>query len=269
MSHWTEFLEETAEAYKALNLDKNDECFYRGHSNSTWPLSPSLLRGMPASKMRTAKFPVISMDRWYTESNLYYEFRSRARELEVGLTDWDVLFFMQHYRVRTRLLDWTESFGVALYFALNDYNPEVEQPCIWLMNPYSYNLEFGQGNDLWEPSRLDKYGEDEPFYSYSDLLLGNYHTENRTLFYWDTPVALYPARRNNRLTNQAGYFTIHGNNVAPLDIICTNEKILRKVIIPHQAVAEGREFLKLAGINHFSMFPDLEGLATYLNVKYF
>lgn len=183
MTPWTALFEEIAEAYKALNLDKNDECFYRGHGNSTWQLIPSLFRGMSTGKKGTAKFPIISTERWFTESNLYYEFRSRSRELEVGLSDWDVLFFMQHYRVRTRLLDWTESFGVALYFALNDCKADGEQPCIWLMNPYNYNFEFGNGDDLWEPSRLDQYVT--PSYSYSELLLGNYIKGKKTLFYWD------------------------------------------------------------------------------------
>ncbi|MBV8970101.1 MAG: FRG domain-containing protein [Verrucomicrobia bacterium] len=31
--------------------------------------------------------------------------------------DWDILFAMQQYRTPTRLLDWTEGLGVALYFA--------------------------------------------------------------------------------------------------------------------------------------------------------
>lgn len=33
-------------------------------------------------------------------------------------TDWEYLFFMQHFGVPTRLLDWSENSHVALYFAI-------------------------------------------------------------------------------------------------------------------------------------------------------
>ncbi len=46
-------------------------------------------------------------------------FRAKARELNNSIyDDWDILFYMQHHGIKPRLLDWSDSFSVAVYFAL-------------------------------------------------------------------------------------------------------------------------------------------------------
>lgn len=262
---WHQFLDDIRKAKEKLKFEKNEECFYRGHPDNTWHLSPGLFRDMPKTKNN-----LITRDRWWVESDLYYEFRSRARVLHNNsLTDWDVLFFMQHHGVKTRLLDWSESLGPAIYFALiGCKKPGYGQPCIWLLNPYGLNEKFHDGRELWSPENLDTYNPKYD-YSYEELLLGGYEEEGGEMFYWDEPVAIYPNRRGDRLTNQGGYFTIHGNNVLPINKMKGNEDYVVKVDLPKAAIDSALEFLELSGINHFTLFPDLDGLAKYLNSKYF
>jgi hypothetical protein len=264
---WFHFMEELEQAKNSLGFQKNEECFYRGHAQADWQLCPGLLRGIKPYKKQ-----LITAEYWDIESDLYYEFRSRARVLHnQEMSDWDVLFNMQHHKVKTRLLDWTEMLGTAIYFAIagskRDEKANGNTPCIWLMNPYRLNELYHGWKDLWDPENLDFYGGSDE--SYSELLLGVHKKEAGKMFYWDEPIALYPLRKNDRLTNQGGYFTMHGNNILSLELLPKHQEFLRKVHLPKAGTNAAFDFLEIAGINDFTMFPDLDGLAQYLNKKYF
>ena len=257
---WFFFMENLEEAKESLQLGRNEECFFRGHSNKDHQLQPGLLRGIDTTLNE------IPDDLWEAEYSMFYEFRARAKEVHQGnLSDWDILFYMQHHKCKTRLLDWTENFGVALYFALSGKRDDGFSPTIWMMNPYKLNEIYHGERDLYSPEFLDIYDEEEDEeISYSEVL-----TQDRW-FWWDEPVAIYPIRRVDRLTTQGGYFTIHGNNLQPLEEVNTpGNEFLRKIVLPKDAIADAEDFLQMAGINDFTMFPDLDGLAQYLNRKYF
>jgi hypothetical protein len=84
------------------------------HANSSHSLLPSPFRGFEDRN------PGQGWQRiWNTESDLFWEFYARARELYDSIQDdWGILFAMQHYGTPTRLLHWTEVLGIALYFAV-------------------------------------------------------------------------------------------------------------------------------------------------------
>ena len=63
---------------------------------------------------------------------------------------------------------------------------------------------------------------------------------------------------NARLHAQRGYFTIHGDKNAPLDELMPD--CVRRVDMPPEPIPAGRFFLEIAGINDYSIFPDLERL---------
>jgi hypothetical protein len=232
-------------ASAALGCGPGRECFYRGHADGRWPLLPTLLRVAAAKGWDDEKL-------WQVEADLYWEFHSRARALySQELTSWDVLFQMREHTVATRLLDWTETLGVALWFAMRPQPPGAVQRCIWLLDPYELNEESWKVADLLSPQFLQDY---------SEVMGGGEDLE------WQTPIALYPVQRNQRLHAQRGYFTMHGERREPLEKMAGNA--LRHVPIFPQEENAVREFLHTAGIDEHRLFPDLDALARYLHDKY-
>ena len=87
--------------------------WYRGCGSATHTLLPSLYRhGKSKTPEAFADLEKQLMTR-FRQRSIPYHNRSLA-------DDWDALFFMQHYGVPTRLLDWTENPLIALHFALMD-----------------------------------------------------------------------------------------------------------------------------------------------------
>ena len=251
-SAWLNFLDKVKRARSELDLDRDEECFFRGQGDAEWPLLPTLLRYCRRARLTSAD-AIRDL-----ESTLFFEFRARARELHgLELTDWDVLFFMRHHGVATRLLDWTEVLGVALYFALADAT-ETSRPCVWLLNPYALNEDSWEVRDLVAPEYLPQ-GD----YSYAEYLID---CDTDPGFDWDEPVALYPEHKSARLQAQRGYFTIHGEDTRPLEDICSG--VVRKVILPREAIPAALSFLETAGIDEHVLFPDLDALARHLHRKY-
>jgi hypothetical protein len=250
---WQSFLDGIDKARKSLKLEEGEECFFRGHADCTWALLPTLLRH--AKKMGFSDLDLRSL-----EADLFFEFQSRARDLHNNaLSDWEILQFMRHHGVATRLLDWTEVFGVALYFATHNV-PEGATPCIWLFNPYALNAH----EDSWETRDLisPEYLGGKEGWKYSDFMIDF----DDLKFGWQHPIALYPIQRSARLHAQRGYFTIHGDRIDTLDKIAP--KVVKKVDIPLAVIPDAKKFLEMAGINDYSMFPDLDGLARDLHRKY-
>lgn len=102
-----------------LNVLPNN-FFYRGHANADWNLQSSLERliGDKWSVEEALKFEDFSLAQFRSKFHLYDHENVKPDSKLAWLS------IMQHYGVPTRLLDFTESPYVALYFALEAYSPQ-------------------------------------------------------------------------------------------------------------------------------------------------
>jgi hypothetical protein len=229
-SKWKDILTEVAQHTKG-----HDNFFFRGQSNQSWQLMPGLGR----SKKSNALYTNI-------EEALYFDFLNFSGALlPEEPNSWRTIFLMQHHGLPTRLLDWTGSFGIALYFALRNAKADA---AVWILDPFDLNQSTMKHHALLGPSDLK--------YSYEQMFIKKEAKSETSV------VALAPPRHHARLFSQGGYFTLHGNLEKGLEDICPSA--LKKIVIPRRFFSEARDFLRLAGINEFSLFPDLDGLCRHI-----
>lgn len=235
--------------------------WFRGTGNSTYPLLPSIFRNAASANQATLK---------KLEQDLNETFRIRSIPyIESALvtgTDWDRLFFMQHYRVPTRLLDWSGSPLVSLHFAVTsarlDVSGDAENDvAVWTLDPAGWNdaayanTGFPGGvlsaRDTW----LKRYGPDEVYTQANGL----------------PPVALRGSHNSPRIVAQQGYFTVFGPRPDPMEKAYSAAggptfppDCLVKFVIPKKSVTKIRDEIFALGISESTIYPDLEGLAAEL-----
>ena len=167
-----------------------------------------------------------------------FELRSRPFLKERPDSMLELMFHAQHHRLPTRLLDWSFSPLVALYFAVADYDRKNDGGVYAFRPPRSMYLA-----DV--PAAERKKIEDDPFSA----------TQN----YFTVPPYI-----NGRIAAQQGCFTLHA---VPQDIFSpVPAKIAR---IPAARKLDMWKELDALGIKAETLFPDLEGVARSIMAQWY
>lgn len=234
---WEEVLKKAEDVISKLNQSGSDIVFFRGQSDSSWALVPSLYR----TAFATAKI----------EQILYYDFVFHSSVLfQKQLSSWEVLFEMRHSGIPTRLLDWTENFSVALYFALRANKPN---PCVWILDPYNLNSQsFGSQAIFNTLTDLE--------FDYFKGFIAESVAPNKT------PIAILPITQSMRVFVQKSVFTLHGTKRGGIEKLFPD--CVTKIEIPGGAIPGARSFLNLSGVNEYFLFPDSDGLGRHLIEKH-
>ncbi|MCU6618543.1 FRG domain-containing protein [Achromobacter mucicolens] len=236
MSAWTDFLNEVRDAERDLGSPL--EPWYRGHTDHNWLLVPSLPRE----------------EKWEEkEKKLFFEFsRTASRLFEKRTSDWETLFDMQHYWVPTRLLDWTTVMGVAIAFILHGDYTDTQDSALFILDPVALNRLSGRDDVINVP--------DDKAFDYKTL-----YWEKRPVQV-ERPLSIRPSQQiSDRLRAQKGTFTVYGTSALTFEVAATN--CYRKVILPAQAKAEAREFLRWANLDEYTIYPDIVGMAHHIKHK--
>lgn len=234
-----------AEFVDALRQDNNPEngaVWYRGHAKADWALMPGFMRSAAG----------------LSETTLLSRFRQSAAMLtdRRPSTSFDWMFLMQHYGVPTRLLDWSESPLVALYFAVDEYESYPGQDAaVWCLKPTMLNKNA---------NIVDKV-EGQYIPSFEDDELSSYSTESvrQNARLELLPVATIATRNNARIQAQMGTFTIHHNKQVAIEDVGDQSHVV-KYLIPTAARGGLLKDLRLLGLSKFSMFPELASVGAII-----
>jgi hypothetical protein len=231
--------------------------WYRGCSKASYGLLPKIARGKDTARKFADVHP--------RELRMSREFRERAKPL-MGIAaddDWDVMFYMQHYGVPTRLLDWSESPFVALFFALQPRRGGYgEDPVIWMCDP-----------EAWNTALMPFSADEDRILDKNHRRMSDYAFGEDIERYRDEPLMLKGSYSSPRISAQRGSFTVFGRDFRPLqDIAHENDKIppvaLQSLLIDKSKASEIFSSLVKKGITETFVYPDIEGLSQEVARKY-
>jgi hypothetical protein len=212
------------------------------------PLLPSLYRPLPDGKK-------------YNENRIVQSFRRMApaftdyKTPDRDATD-EWLFLMQHLRVPTRLLDWSEGALIGLYFALQE-----KRPVIWMLNPDALNQLSTTDKVIPGVYPLTWFRPKGGSINIGhENIRGAWESDRKGV---DLPVAIKPTYIHPRMRAQKSCFTVHGKRKEPLSQMIP-DAILTKFAIKKSAIPTMGRDLAMLGITHTSVFPEAEFLAQEL-----
>lgn len=221
----------------------------RGQERAEWPLVPKLYRGEP--------------DDYQVEYEIREEFATRAPALSdytkpsenPELNNWESYFLMQHYGAPTRLLDWTESSLIALYFAVRS-NPGNFHAAVWVLDAWWLNRSVINRDEVIPPADPGTLAADRK--SVTAWLPARFKKRARLPI---LPVAVLPTHTIRRISAQRSCFTIHGSEHDGFRKLSHRSKPrLVKIVIPSWEIRQIRRSLESCGIDETAIFPDLEAL---------
>jgi hypothetical protein len=275
---------EVSEYYTDV-VNKKQQWIFRGQKNASWGLQSSLERAIiefsednditkdddvniKRTKIRSILSKGIEGNLVDTiELGLLRRFKRQCEKyLEVSMPDEDDFMawfaLMQHYGAPTRLQDWSYSFYVSLFFAIDSSDTEA---VVWALD----------NNSAWINISLKKALNDEE--AYNDIMKDQNAIKQGTfkkIFMRPSPIdvvcPMNPFSLNERLSIQQGVFLCPGNVLKPFEdnlfgllsqytlkdklkkLIFTENKRFRKEIFQH---------LHRMNINPATLYPGLQGFA--------
>lgn len=246
---------------EVLNLvedfqDRHEIAWYRGCGRCSHNLKPTLYR-------HPTKNSIEELSELERELALVFDQRSPPFVTQNFKGPWDRLFFMQHYGIPTRLLDWTESPFVALYFALtscprDNQGSPADDATVWLLDPISWNR--GALSDISYTGGVLDSGRQQVKSFGPDAEL-----DERK----NTPVMIFGTHNSPRIVAQRGMFALFGKSTEPMEEQYEKDKNfskgnLEKIVLKRDYVDGIARSLFRKGISDSTIYPDLTGLSLEL-----
>jgi hypothetical protein len=242
---------ELLEAIQALSCKKHSQIrhWFRGQSDASWGLSPVVYRESFHAEDEDARL--------LKERHITQDFIIMSAGLLTGTkSEAELYFLQQHYRMPTRLLDWTTSPLAALYFAAE--SQQEKDAAVFVLD--AYTLGPGQGGK-WKDGRPFEGCATSRNPIFENALHPIFRWQNKSHFP-DFILPVRPDQFDRRISLQRGCFTFHPPGKGTLDKnVSKNLKIFK---IPAAEKACIIADLALLAVDKFSIYGDLGHLAEYL-----
>jgi hypothetical protein len=250
----------TEELLRVLNELPNSFIF-RGQANANWSLQSSLERivGNKWSAEQATIFEDYSLSQFQSKFHLY----DTENVQPTSKLAW--LSAMQHYGVPTRLLDFTESPYVALYFALEFYNPQAGEDFSVIALDYTALMEYSikhiaSRDKEFRETRASIYSKQDTVF---EMIVDR--------FSYDIAWVAEPKQLNARLDKQAGSFLLSGNRARKIQEIVDsipNEMVsVIKFRVSHQLYEGVFTLLRKMNLTSRSLYGNLDGLARSIRMQ--
>lgn len=272
------------------NKDPGVFPWFRGLASEEYALTPSI-------HYLTDKKPWLFDEFWYYE---YFAIKAVGfKEFNVNLNNLDELaHIVRHYQGPSRLMDWSESALVSLFFSVSEEKDDCENGKVYMLHPFRWN------KGVWGTYSVPNSGSKQVLDSYYKLIKNQFMEGKPSLFdsmnanlfgnyFGKYALAVRPPHIHHRLDNQRCMFTIHGTELThrnakkdrDLDVemekqaVYVFEKlsnmesrfhypVLGEIIISKCAKEEIRKELETMGITPFTVYRDYMGLDMELRGKF-
>lgn len=228
-------VKELQDHINSFSLLEKDIRLFRGQSCASWNLESGLFRSLRENGL---------IKDFYDQEELEFQsfFNDPISLSWANHTNIQKLSIAQHYHAKTRLLDWTENWEIALWFAFNENKVRKERAL------YSIII------DPW-----DVYPED--YQKFPSYRLIRFINPQKFL-------------KNIRIQNQKGWFSTQAARIIPVDKIRSGDGMpqfdkmglieedphfdfkITKFMLPDLLKQEILKYLEEKGIDESFIYPD-------------
>lgn len=293
----SKLLEDTAAYKKAMDpiLDFITRCnqasegyygnsyWFRGQTSAKWPVVPSMLRDEVRETLFSrravitdARFEQFSYNLFHLERKLLDKFIYWG--LPMSTKEYQPIenyTLGQHHGLPTRLLDWSNDYLMALWFAVENDSPWADDSdgLLIALDPFKEPQGMSPINlnnkSFWTTSKIT---------SFFKLLLDKdmSKTELKDAFRefskYEAVVEFPEKLLCPRLINQSAHFTFHSPAFISDTSICTKgvHEFFKTdcYVIPREHKKYVRLFLIMSDVSRRKVYPDLDNLAQDLKDRY-
>lgn len=257
-----------------LNLNKNKEIFYRGHTKrSKYLLEPSLFRKDEKGNLKYLK----SEDIMYRELLV-----SNSIDFRDDVYTLDRLVRAQHYSLPTRLLDITSNPLIGLFFAaLNNFNEDGEVILLEIDRNKIKYFDSDTASAIANLTRLSQVDKEKIDFELDKESFNNHEVVKRLLHfikeekpYFEGRIELDDLRSvicvkgkqsNNRISFQSGAFLLFGHEAILPEEGNDNISISRITVENKEEILNQLDKLN---INERTVYPSIDNSAKHIAKTY-